>query len=274
MPISILATAMKGKVALETSARVTLASTSLAFGPAIARPVSFCPSASMRTEPSSGRCASNQRMWYCSAMPEPAMNHSPSPTLASVKSPISLPSSLSIGASVMRPGLGSLQASMRSSQAAAPSPVISYLAKLEISDRPTPPRTAATSLATWLKSVERRHENAGDPEARQAAHRPDQRIAVGRKGEGAVDDLLDAGLLEGGKMAEADFQRRRDAIDVRLEQLMAEVPRSLEFGPGFVGLFVGAHQHAAALLAQIELAVEIDCVDDLGAGLLVPVGYL
>ena len=47
---------------------------------------------------------------------EPAV----APRLASVKSPISLPSSFSIGASVMRPGFGSLQASIRSSQAAAP----------------------------------------------------------------------------------------------------------------------------------------------------------
>ena len=88
------------------------------------------------------------------------MNHSPSPRLASVKSPISLPSSFSIGASVMRPGFGSLQASIRSSQAAAPSPVTLYLAKFEISARPTPSRTVATSLATWEKSLERRHENS------------------------------------------------------------------------------------------------------------------
>ncbi len=50
------------------------------------------------------------------------------------------------------------------------------------------------------------HDAAGDPEARQAAHRPDQRVAVGREGEGAVDDLLDAGVLEGREMPEPDFQ--------------------------------------------------------------------
>ena len=44
--------------------------------------------------------------------------------------------------------------------------------------------------------------------------------------------------------------------------------------PRLVGLLVGAHQHAAALLAQIELAVEIDRVDHLLAGLGVDLGDL
>ena len=88
------------------------------------------------------------------------MNHSSLPGLASVKSPISLPSCLSIGVSVMRPGFGSRQASMRSSQPAAPSPFTEYLAKLEISQSPTRSRTVRTSLATCSKSVERRHEKS------------------------------------------------------------------------------------------------------------------
>src|SRR5918992_807318 len=97
-------------------------------------------------------------------MPEQARNQSAPlelglPRLASEKSPISLPSCFSIGASVMRPGFGSLQASRRSSQPAAPSPVTLYLAKDEISDRPTNVRTVFTSIATCSKSLERRHEN-------------------------------------------------------------------------------------------------------------------
>ena len=126
----------------------------------------------------------------------------------------------------------------------------------------TSARPDATALA------EAGHDAAGDPEAGQAAHRPDQRIAVRREGEGPVDDLLDAGVLEGREMPEADFQRRRDAVDVRLQQFMAEIPRRLELRPRLVGLLVGAHQHAAALLAQVKLAVEIDRMDDLRAGLL------
>jgi hypothetical protein len=44
--------------------------------------------------------------------------------------------------------------------------------------------------------AEARHHAAGDPVIGQALHRADQRIAVGREGEGAVDDALDAGLGE------------------------------------------------------------------------------
>src|SRR5690606_20510458 len=107
------------------------------------------------------------------------------------------------------------------------------------------------------------HDPAGRPEARQAAYRPDQRVAVRREGEGAVDDLPDADILEGRKMAEADLQRRRDAVDVGFQQFMAETPGRGKFRPWLAGLLISAHQHAAALLAQIELAVEIDGMDDL-----------
>ena len=41
---------------------------------------------------------------------------------------------------------------------------------------------------------------AGDPETGKPAHRSDQRVAIRREGEGPVDDLLDAGLLEGREM--------------------------------------------------------------------------
>ncbi len=67
---------MNGKAAFETSARVTFSSTFRALGPAIDRPTRFRPSASIATEPSAGRCFSNQRMWNCSATPEPKIIHS------------------------------------------------------------------------------------------------------------------------------------------------------------------------------------------------------
>ena len=75
-------------------------------------------------------------------------------------------------------------------------------------------------------------------------------------------------------MAEADFERRRDAVDVGLQQFMAEVPRRRKFRPRLAGFLVGAHQHAAALLAEVELAVEIDGMDDLLARFGVPLGDL
>ena len=75
-------------------------------------------------------------------------------------------------------------------------------------------------------------------------------------------------------MTKPDLQRRRDAIDVGLQQFMAEIPRRHLFRPRLVGLLIGAHQHAAALLAQVKLTVEIDRVDHFLAGRGVDLGDL
>src|SRR4029453_10607419 len=69
-------------------------------------------------------------------------------------------------------------------------------------------KTDAAALA------EAGHDAAGDPEIGEALHRADQRVAVRREGEGAVDDLLDAGLRDTGEMLETDLERRRDAVEV------------------------------------------------------------
>ena len=123
------------------------------------------------------------------------------------------------------------------------------------SARPTPP--------PWLKP-------AITPQATQKffrpLHRADQRIAVGREGEGAVDDLADAGLAELGEMLERRLQARRDAVEIVGQQVLAEIPRRLALAPGLARLLVGADQHAAAFLAHVDLALEIDDVElvDLG----------
>jgi hypothetical protein len=75
-------------------------------------------------------------------------------------------------------------------------------------------------------------------------------------------------------MPEADLERGRDPVDIGLQQLVAELPRRLDLRPGLAGLLVGAHQHALALLAQVELAVEIHGVQHLLAGALVELGHL
>jgi len=117
--------------------------------------------------------------------------------------------------------------------------------------------------------AEARHDSAGAPEARQAAHRPDERIAVRREAEGTVDDPLDAGLLESREMLEPDFQRRRDTVEVRLEQLVAEIPGRVHGRPGPARLLIGAHEHAAAFLAQIDFALEVHDMQHLAARLAV-----
>ena len=151
---------MKRNAAFETSSSVTRASTARALGPAIDRPTSPRPRARTLTLPSLGRCWSNQRKWYFSAAPDPNTKNRLSPALATVKSPISLPFGLSIGANTMRPVLGILLVSMVDNHCSAPGPVTSYLANPEMSEMPTPWRTAWHSCFTWAKSVDRWNENA------------------------------------------------------------------------------------------------------------------
>ena len=55
---------------------------------------------------------------------------------------------------------------------------------------------------------------------------------------------------------------------------MAESPRRRVLRPGLAGLLVGAHQHAATFLAQVQLAVEVDGVQHLLAGRAVDLGDL
>ena len=122
------------------------------------RPTSVWSKRWMRTEPSFGRCFSNQRMWYFWAADEPQIMNFSSPVLAMVKSPISLPNSLSIGVSTMRPFFGMRLVISRLRKSSAPGPDTSYLAKLAISVTPTRSRVARTSLPTCSKSLERWNE--------------------------------------------------------------------------------------------------------------------
>jgi hypothetical protein len=65
------------------------------------------------------------------------------------------------------------------------------------------------------------------------------------------------------KVLEADFEARRDALEIVRQQVLAEVPGRLDRGPGHAGALVGSHQHPAAFLAQVDLALEVDRVQRL-----------
>ena len=58
------------------------------------------------------------------------------------------------------------------------------------------------------------------PEVRQVPGRADDRAAVGRVGDGAVVDLLDADLAEGRHAGDRRLDMRREAVEVLLEQLV------------------------------------------------------
>ena len=104
------------------------------------------------------------------------------------------------------------------------------------------------------------HDAAGHPVVPQALDRAYQRIAVGREGKGAVHDLANADLGQPRKMFERHFQTWGDAFQIIGQQILAEIPGRHARRPGNAGTLVGAEQHAAAFLAQIEFAFEIDAV--------------
>ncbi len=110
------------------------------------------------------------------------------------------------------------------------------------------------------------HNATGAPVILQAAHWTHQRVAIGREGEGSIDDLFDPGALERWEVTEANFQRWRDTIDIFLQQFMAEIPGCLFWGPRHAGLFIGAHQHALAFLTHINLAIRINDMQHFLAG--------
>ncbi len=75
-------------------------------------------------------------------------------------------------------------------------------------------------------------------------------------------------------MPEANLQLVRDALKVLGQEFMAERPGRLDRRPGPAVLFIGAHQHAVAFLANVDLAIEIDAVHQLATGRLVEVDDL
>ena len=61
-------------------------------------------------------------------------------------------------------------------------------------------------------------------------------------------------------MLEAHLEAGRDALEVVRQQTLGEVPRGLARRPRHASALVGAEQHAAALLAGVDLALEVDAV--------------
>jgi hypothetical protein len=87
---------------------------------------------------------------------------------------------------------------------------------------------------------------------------PTSGLPSGAKVKGPLMICLMPAFSSAGKCSEADFQRRRDAVEIRRQQLVAEIPRRVDRRPGLAGLLIGAEQHALALLAGVDLALEID----------------
>jgi len=66
----------------------------------------------------------------------------------------------------------------------------------------------------------------------------------------------------------------RNAVQVGLQQLLAEAPGRGLGGPGHAGLLVHAEHHAFALLAQVALGTKVDDVANFLARALVECHHL
>src|SRR5262249_18514381 len=121
----------------------------------------------------------------------------------------------------------------------------------------------AASDATAL--AEPGHDADGDPIVPHARHRPDQGIAVGAEGEGAIDDVLYTRACQGWHALERDLQTVGDSIKIRWQEFMAKIEWRPGHRPGDTVGFICAQQYALALLPGIGVAFVVDGNSDLPA---------
>ncbi len=110
--------------------------------------------------------------------------------------------------------------------------------------------------------AEASHHAAREEVVGEAAHRPDDRVAVGREHHAAVDDALDAAVGEAGIALHRDLERAPDPVDVVGQQLVREILRRAVDRPMLAAMLVGADQQALAFLPQVGFAVEVDAHRD------------
>ena len=96
-----------------------------------------------------------------------------------------------------------------------------------------------------------------EPEIRQVPGRADDRIAVGRVGDGAVIDLLHPGFAESGNAVHGGFDMRLQTLQILLEKLVFGIgARPVDIACRRAGL-VGAENQPAGLLAHVPAAVGV-----------------
>ena len=96
-----------------------------------------------------------------------------------------------------------------------------------------------------------------EPHVAHAPRRPDHRAAVGRVGNRAVDDVLDAAVLERGHAPLRRFDVREQPIEIAFEQALAERSGHAVGEARRRAGFVRAEDPAQALLAQVVRLVRL-----------------
>ena len=108
------------------------------------------------------------------------------------------------------------------------------------------------------------HHAAGRPVVRHPGHRAHERVAVWRERERPVDDAPDACGVQGREAPESLFEGARQALEVRRQQfVVAVLPGRAGDRPRRARRLVDPQQDPLALLAHVELSVEIDDAGDL-----------
>ena len=101
------------------------------------------------------------------------------------------------------------------------------------------------------------HTAAGYPKISLAGHGADERIAIGREGEGTVDPALDADLGERGEARVADLELGQDALDIGWQEVHAVIPRRTFRAPVPRVAFIDAEQRTFAEGLQVGEALEV-----------------
>ena len=96
-----------------------------------------------------------------------------------------------------------------------------------------------------------------EPQVRHTPRRTDERAAVRRVGDRAVDDRLDAGVLEARHALHRRLDVRQQAVEVAREELLAELARNAIGEARRRALLVWAQDPAEALLAQVVRRVRL-----------------
>ena len=108
------------------------------------------------------------------------------------------------------------------------------------------------------------HHAHSHPVVAHPRHRPDHRVAIRPKGKGAIDRIFDPHLPQRRYAFKAKLKPVGDAVKIRLQQLMAKIPRrAIHFPRRAFGL-IGAQQHALAFLPEIDVGFIVNAAGQTG----------
>ena len=108
------------------------------------------------------------------------------------------------------------------------------------------------------------HHAHSHPVVAHPGHRPDHRIAVRSKGKGAVDRIFNPHRAQRRYAFKAKLKPVGYTVKIRLQQLMAEIPRRAVHFPRRAFGLISTQQHALAFLTEIDVGFIINAAGQTG----------